>query len=118
MNRVFASIVATVLLQACASSQQDLSSEGQAYINVGGSALQTTAYRFNLQDGTQVWGVDCSGPGLNFSYCHQRAKYLCPKGYTVTDEKSSEGGSSGFIGPYGGGVNRSIDRSITVLCNQ
>lgn len=118
MIRVLASIVASILLQACASNQQDLSSEGQAYINVGGSALQTTAYRFNLQDGTQVWGVDCSGPGLNFSYCHQRAKYLCPKGYTVKDEKSSEGGSSGFISPYGGGVNQNIDRSITVLCNQ
>jgi len=104
-------------LLACTSSQSELASEGKAFINEG-KDLTTTAYRYTLEDGTAVWGVDCSGPWLNFGHRHMRAKYLCPTGYVLKEEKSSAGGATAVAGPYLGGASRSVDRSITIVCNQ
>ena len=105
-------------LSACSSTQEDLGSEGTAYINRYGLAYTTTAYRFSLEDGTEVWGIDCSGAELNFGHCHNRAKHLCPDGYVVKNQTSSDGGASAVIDPqFGGSAKRSIDRSITIACN-
>jgi hypothetical protein len=111
-------VIALVVVSACSSTPTDLGSEGTAYINQYGSSLTTTAYRFDLEDGTPVWGVDCSGPGLNFGHCHQRAKHLCVHGYTLKGQSSSDGGAAAVVTQQIGSGARSVDRTITIACKE
>lgn len=90
-----------------------LSGQGEASVN----GLITTAYKMKLPDGTTVWNIECPGTANSFGNCWKRASAICPNGFTLVNQNSSQGSMVGGVSQMGGFIGQRTERQATVTCN-
>ena len=102
------------LLAACANPKQ-------AGRTVYGGYAVTEAYEVTLPDGTDVWHVECPGPGNTWGACLRRGGDLCPSGFILLD-KTTDGVAStsgGAVVTKNGAyatANSSVERVAIIKC--
>jgi hypothetical protein len=77
-----------------------------------------TSKQVYTSDGQQGHSIDCSGTGLNWGMCYEKAGDICgTKGYVVL-EKNGESGvmaTETQMGPYAGSLT---ERKMIIECKE
>ncbi len=71
-----------------------------------------------MPDGRRGYNVDCSGQGISWGDCYQKAGEVCGnRGYDILLQTGDQGStmSANQFGAYGGAV---ITRSLVAACKQ
>lgn len=77
-----------------------------------------TAYRTFTDDGKEGYNINCSGSGLNWGMCYEKAGKICgTKGYTVL-QKDGDQGASLYGNQYGVYAGSQISRSMIIKCKK
>lgn len=82
------------------------------------SGCAATAVKTYTGDGKEGYNIDCSGNGLSWGMCYEKAGKICgTKGYVVL-EKDGDQGSSLSGNQYGIYASSEITRSMIIKCKK
>ncbi len=85
------------------------------------TACSTTNYEQSSNPGNRhIYGVDCSGANVDMSVCYDKAKNLCPAGYTVISKNTGTSNQvdSQIMDMYSASATTSSDKKgLTIECH-
>jgi hypothetical protein len=87
-------------------------------VAIMGASCFATSRETYTADGRPGYSINCSGTGLNWGMCLEKAGDLCgERGYTVLEKSSDQGSvvTGGPLGRYGGSVT---SRNMIVECKR